>query len=115
MINRSMPASMVLARAEILRLRAEVARLQALLDLSNREIQRGQRLKDARLRAHEFHEDVNDASMCICGIPAITHDRAMAPQTPQEPREGTTSTPDAVRRPERHPDTWADRQNEPPT
>lgn len=23
---------------------------------------------------HEFHENVNDASMCVCGIPALTHD-----------------------------------------
>lgn len=24
---------------------------------------------------HEFDEDVNDASMCMCGVPAIYHDR----------------------------------------
>ena len=22
---------------------------------------------------HEFTEDINDASMCVCGIPALTH------------------------------------------
>jgi len=26
---------------------------------------------------HEFREDVNDYSMCMCGIPAITHDAVM--------------------------------------
>lgn len=24
---------------------------------------------------HEFEEDVNDASMCMCGVPALVHDR----------------------------------------
>lgn len=26
---------------------------------------------------HEFNENVNDASMCVCGIPALTHDLVM--------------------------------------
>ena len=26
---------------------------------------------------HEFHEDVSDYSMCLCGIPALTHETAM--------------------------------------
>jgi hypothetical protein len=26
-----------------------------------------------QVQVHHFHEDVNDASMCICGIPAVTH------------------------------------------
>lgn len=26
------------------------------------------------MRAHEFTEDVDDYSMCVCGIPALTHD-----------------------------------------
>lgn len=28
---------------------------------------------------HEFTEDVADASMCICGIPALTHDSVYPP------------------------------------
>ncbi len=32
--------------------------------------------------AHEFTENINDASMCICGIPALTHDAAMASRLP---------------------------------
>lgn len=26
---------------------------------------------------HEFIEDINDASMCVCGIPSMTHDCVM--------------------------------------
>ena len=26
---------------------------------------------------HEFREDVNDYSMCLCGIPQLAHDYAM--------------------------------------
>lgn len=29
--------------------------------------------------AHEFTEDVNDASMCLCGVPALTHDQVYPP------------------------------------
>lgn len=29
-------------------------------------------------RWHEFEEDAEDASMCLCGIPALYHDTAMA-------------------------------------
>jgi hypothetical protein len=28
---------------------------------------------------HEFTEDVDDASMCICGVPALTHDAVFPP------------------------------------
>ena len=28
--------------------------------------------------AHEFREDVNDYSMCMCGIPALTHTESQA-------------------------------------
>jgi hypothetical protein len=24
-------------------------------------------------RPHEFHEDVDDCSMCVCGVPAMHH------------------------------------------
>lgn len=27
---------------------------------------------------HDFEEDINDASMCMCGIPALTHDLVYA-------------------------------------
>jgi hypothetical protein len=27
---------------------------------------------------HDFTEDVNDYSMCLCGIPSTYHDAAMA-------------------------------------
>jgi hypothetical protein len=30
---------------------------------------------DAVERGHEFAEDVSDAAMCLCGVPAIDHDR----------------------------------------
>lgn len=30
--------------------------------------------------SHQFTEDVNDASMCICGIPALTHDSVLPPE-----------------------------------
>lgn len=25
-------------------------------------------------RPHEFREDVDDASTCVCGVPALTHE-----------------------------------------
>lgn len=28
---------------------------------------------------HEFTEDVGDASMCVCGVPALTHDAVYSP------------------------------------
>lgn len=28
---------------------------------------------------HEFTEDVDDASMCVCGVPALTHDAVFPP------------------------------------
>lgn len=31
---------------------------------------RGEWLAD---RLHEFEEDVDDASVCLCGVPALTH------------------------------------------
>lgn len=30
---------------------------------------------------HEFTEDVADASMCVCGVPAISHDAVYPPQS----------------------------------
>lgn len=29
---------------------------------------------------HDFTEDVDDASMCVCGVPALTHDRVYPPE-----------------------------------
>jgi hypothetical protein len=118
--NRSMPASMVLARAEILRLRAEVARLQAGREIEQTMLRNALPKLVALEQVEALHvrsSDPFDANWCAeCGYswPCATI-RAVhePPQTPQEPREGTTSAPDAPRRPERHPDTWADRQNEP--
>lgn len=31
------------------------------------------------LEPHEFTEDVADGSMCICGVPALTHDDLVFP------------------------------------
>lgn len=31
---------------------------------------------------HEFTEDVADASMCICGVPALTHGTVFPPRNP---------------------------------
>lgn len=31
-------------------------------------------------RPHEFREDVDDCSMCVCGVPADVHDRAFTEQ-----------------------------------
>jgi hypothetical protein len=47
---------------------------------------------------HEFREDVNDYSMCTCGIPAITHDAVMLkasiapPSSPVETTGGDSGT-----------------------
>lgn len=34
-------------------------------------------------RSHEFMEDVDDGSMCVCGIPASAHDAWERKQTDQ--------------------------------
>lgn len=36
-----------------------------------------ERVRDWRDWPHEFVEDTDDGSMCICGVPALTHDAAM--------------------------------------
>lgn len=33
--------------------------------------------------AHEFTEDADDYSMCICGVPALTHDQVYPPDEPR--------------------------------
>ena len=35
---------------------------------------------------HEFTEDVGDGSMCICGVPALTHDQVFPPRDPYSTR-----------------------------
>lgn len=35
---------------------------------------------------HEFREDVEDYSMCRCGVPALTHDRVFPDPVGKGPR-----------------------------
>lgn len=47
---------------------------------------------------HEFTEDIGDASMCICGVPGLNHERVYAPdavrmQRWREASKATTPNP----------------------
>jgi hypothetical protein len=35
---------------------------------------------------HEYTEDVNDGSMCICGVPALGHAQVYPPRDPYSTR-----------------------------
>lgn len=35
---------------------------------------------------HEFIEDAEDGSMCICGVPALTHAQVFPPRNPYATR-----------------------------
>lgn len=54
----------------------EEADLRALL-ADQPDTTAGERVRDWRDWPHEFVEDTDDGSMCICGVPALTHDAAM--------------------------------------
>ena len=49
-------------------------------------------------RLHEFEEDVEDYSMCLCGVPAMTHECVEpATSTPGASVSGPTKGNDDVR------------------